>query len=277
MVALLLELGKVPLWFVLAMIFYLFWVTMIGGYRWALLLLDRPSFRDVLFFTRSIYLGGFYGLFLPSSVGMDLTKWLPLIKRYPQFSKVKLVGSVVVDRLIGFSAFVFVAFVSLVVGKLLNFSFPPYLLWLFLGLFLGLVLFYFLLFAFDLTSLVGRIPFLRRYSDLVGFLESENMSRIVQCLFVALCSELAWMVQTYFYSLIFGAGFNLVSVFVFVPIIYLVLVLPISFAGFGARETMFLYFFSQVGATPEKILLVSTFSGIVGVVSYLLGGVWSLF
>jgi hypothetical protein len=80
------------------------------------------------------------------------------------------------------------------------------------------------------------------------------------------------MLPTWFYSLIFGVGISIVQVYLFVPIISLILVLPISVAGFGARENLFLYFFSQLGFADEKILLVSTFGGIIGILNALVGG-----
>ena len=61
------------------------------------------------------------------------------------------------------------------------------------------------------------------------------------------------------------------------PVISLILVLPISVAGFGARENLFLLFFSQLGIADEKILLMSTFNGIMLVLNALIGGLTTLF
>jgi hypothetical protein len=61
------------------------------------------------------------------------------------------------------------------------------------------------------------------------------------------------------------------------PIISLILVLPISWAGFGARENLFLIFFGQLGYPTEKLLLVSTFGGIMGILNALIGGLVLLF
>ena len=66
----------------------------IGTWRWCLLLISRPKFKDFLFFFKAAYLGAFYSLFIPSTVGGDLFKWLPLIKKYPKlldrFKKYKI-------------------------------------------------------------------------------------------------------------------------------------------------------------------------------------------
>jgi len=54
------------------------------------------------------------------------------------------------------------------------------------------------------------------------------------------------------------------------------LLLPISVAGFGAREQLYLFFFLKVGGIAEGILLTSTFSGILGIITALIGGLITL-
>ena len=100
--------------------------------------MDKPTLKEILIFTRANYMGGFYALFLPSAMATDLVRWVPIHKRYPELKKSKLFSSVLIDRVIGFSTFILVAFVSVIIGKLLHFSFPNYLFWLFMILFLGI-------------------------------------------------------------------------------------------------------------------------------------------
>lgn len=270
------ELSSVPPWFVAAMIFYSAISMFIGGIRWAVLLIEKPGWKDFWNFTRATYLGGFYSLFFPTMVAGDMIKWLSLTKKYPELSKTKLAASALIDRVIGFSAFTLVGFVALVVGKTLNYQFPDMLWWLFSGLAVGVISFYVLVFTIDFDK------FFRKWSDkyrlvaklleIVYLLKNENKKRILACFAISILAEPVWMLPTWFYSLIFGVGISIVQVYLFVPIISLILVLPISVAGFGARENLFLYFFGQLGFADEKILLVSTFGGIIGVLNALLGG-----
>ena len=60
--------------------------------------------------------------------------------------------------------------------------------------------------------------------------------------------------------------------FVYVPVIFVISMLPISVAGIGVREGSFVYFFSQVGASkPEAFSLsLAVFLQAVGLA--LLGG-----
>jgi uncharacterized membrane protein YbhN (UPF0104 family) len=162
------------------------------------------------------------------------------------------------------------------IGKLLNYQFPMILLWLFTGLLLGVALFYMLVFTVDFDRLFSRVKKLKKVLEVVDLLKSENKKRILTCYVISLVLEPVWMLPVWFISLVFHAGISLLQVYIFLPVISLILVLPISIAGFGARENLYLLFFSQLGLADEKILLVSTFSGIIGIIGSLIGGLITL-
>lgn len=275
-ISLLKELSSVPKWFVVAMLLYSAISMFIGGIRWAVLLVEKPNWKDFWNFTRANYLGGFYSLFFPTMVAGDMIKWLSLTKKYPELSKTKLAASALIDRVIGFSAFTLVGFVALVIGGVLNYQFPVVLWWLFSGLAVGVISFYVLVFSIDFDKFFKRwgekYRLVAKVLEIVYLLKNENKKRIWACFLISILAEPVWMLPTWFYSLMFGVGISVVQVYLFVPIISLILVLPISVAGFGAREYLFLYFFGQLGFSDEKILLVSTFGGIMGVLNALVGG-----
>ena len=270
------EVSTVPLWFVVAILIYIFITIFIGGARWSMLVLENPKFIDFWNFTKACYIGGFYGLFFPSMVVGDMIKWLPLQKKYENLSKTKLAGSVIIDRVIGLSAFITVGFLALVSGKLLKYQFPDVLLWLFGGLALGTVVFYLLVFTVDFERFFSKYKILQKVIEVVDLLKKENKKRILKVYLISLVAEPVWMLPVWFYSLIFSAGISLLQVYIFMPVIALILVLPISIAGFGARENLYLYFFGALGFADEKILLVSTFGGILGVLNSLIGGLFIL-
>jgi len=271
------EVHQAPWWAVVAILVYMGFSMLIGGIRWSILVLGKAKLRDVLAFTRATYAGCFYSLFFPTSVAGDFLKWTSLLKQYPEISKLKLAGTAIVDRVIGFSAFSMAALIALIAGKILKYSFPGILLWLFLGINAGLVVFYALVFYIDFEKILSKYSFLKRILEVVDLLKNSNKKRILICYLISLLSEPIWMMMTWFSSLIFGAGINLMQVLIFMPIISLILVLPISWAGFGARENLFLVFFGQLGFSTEKLLLVSTFTGIMGILNSLLGGLMLLF
>lgn len=270
------DMVKVPVWFLLAMIAYMFLGVLMGAVRWSWLLLEKPKMTDFLFFARVNYIGGFYSLFLSSALGGDLFKWLHLKKRYKDLTKMQLASSVVIDRVIGLSAFAVVAFCMMILGKLVGFVFPDFLFWFFMALSGGVVVFYSLVFWFDFDKYFSGYKNLRRVLQVMEILKKGNKKRIAMALGISVAGQILWTLPMWFYGLIFGAGMSLLSVYVLVPIINLILILPISIAGFGAREQLLVYFFVPLGIVEEKILLVSTFGGVMGIVNALLGGLLSL-
>jgi hypothetical protein len=252
-------------------------VVVLGSYRWSLLLFERPKFRDILVFTKSSFYGLFYSLVFPTGVAGDLLKWLPLKKEYPELSSAKLLSSSLVDRIVGFTAFIMVAFVASILGRLVGVKYPSYLLMVFGGIFVGVLIFYAIIFNFDIHGILSRFKILEKPLQIIDLLKDENKGRLLKCIGVAFISEFAWITPIYLTSNIFSAGMSLLSVYVIVPIIALILVLPISVAGFGARENLYLLFFGQMALGEQKILLVSTFTGIISVVLSLIGGILTIF
>ena len=270
------EMTMAPPWFLVAIICYYGFSNFLGGTRWAILLLEKPKFKDLLTFTKATYLGSFYNIIFPTTVAGDLVKWLPITEKYKDLSKSTVASTVLIDRLIGLSAFSVVGFVALVLGKIYQYQFPDILLWTFTGLVLGVTIFYILVLSLDFEKFLGKYEFFNKIIKVVDLLKKENKRRILLAFIISLIAEPVWMITTYFYSQIFHVGFTLQQVFIFIPIIALILVLPISIAGFGARENLYLLFFSQLGFADEKILLVSTFSGIIGICNSLIGGIFLL-
>lgn len=271
------EVQQAPWWVVIALLLYMAVSMFLGGLRWSVLVFEKIEFKNVWAFTRATYAGCFYSLFFPTSVGGDLLKWTSLLKKYPDISKMKLAGTALIDRVIGFSAFSLTALLALIAGKILKYQFPDVLFWLFIGINFALVVFYVLVFSLDFEKILSKFKFLKKLLEIVDLLKNSNKKRIIFCFLISLISEPVWMLMTWFSSLTFRANMKLLEVFIFMPIISLILVLPISWAGFGARENLFLVFFGQLGISTEKLLLVSAFGGILGILNALIGGLLLLF
>lgn len=275
--ALIKDLIKIPLWLIIWNIVYTFGNFLLINYRWSSVLLKKPTFKDVLFFTKCTYMGSFYGLFFPSLVAVDMVKWLPLTKRYKDMGKLKIAGSVLIDRVIGASSFFPVALVAAWIAKILKYDFPNYLFYVF-GIGSAVVfVFYLMIYFFDFEKYFGRIKYINKLIRIMDLLKNENKKLLVKLFLYSILIQFLGVLPVWFNARFLGIPFPIVSVYVFMPIISLILLLPISIAGFGAREQLFLFFFSQLGIGPDKILLVSTFSGIIAVISSLLGGLATLF
>lgn len=261
-------------WFVVLNIILSLISLCLVSFRWSMLLIKKPKFRDVIIFTKSSLSASFYGLFFPTSVAVDLLKWVIIDEKYPNIPKSKLLGSVALDRFIGLSMFMLVGLLMIFLGGGGEFV-PLWVKLIFLGLFLGCLIFYLSLFFFD-WSKVWKFKFLKRFENLSELVEKGNIGQIFKSLGVSLLSECFWIFQMWFIGWYFNTGLSIVSIFVFLPIISMILALPISFAGFGAREQLYILFFGGLASSSVSVLLMSTFSGIIGILMALSGGLVAL-
>jgi glycosyltransferase 2 family protein len=265
------ELRKIDLWFVMVNILVGLFFTALISYRWSLLLLEKSRLKDVFNFTKSTLTASFYGLFLPTVVGVDVLKWLVINEKYPKLSKSKLLGSVFLDRFIALSVYMFVGLISIFIAKSKGFMVPDLVLFLVLGVVVFCLLFYIGVAFFNLERLF-KIKFLKRFSKIADLIKKEGLKRIVRGMFISMLSETGWILHLWFISWYFGTNLTVFHLLIFMPVISLILILPISIAGFGAREQLYLFFFSQVGASKEKLLLMSAFTGILAIIISLIGG-----
>ena len=144
-------LGKlvgVDWWFVVLNIILSLVALCLISFRWSMLLIKKPKFRDVIVFTKSSLSASFYGLFFPTSVAADLLKWVIIDEKYPNIPKSKLLGSVILDRFIGLSMFIFVGLLMIFFGGGGKYL-PLWVKLLFSGLFFGCLIFYLSLLFFD--------------------------------------------------------------------------------------------------------------------------------
>ncbi len=110
----------------------------------------------------------------------------------------------------------------------------------------------------------------------MDLLKKENKKAILKVFIISLFIQIISIFPVWVAAVFLGVNFSLISVYIFMPIISLILLLPISVAGLGAREQLYLFFFSQVGITQEKILLVSTYQSVMGIIVSLIFGLFFL-
>ena len=249
--------------------------TVLIAYRWSLLIIKKPKISDVLVFTKSVWSSYFYGLFVPTSAAGDIFKWIIIDEKYPDISKSKLGASILLDRFIGMSMLVFLGFMSQFFIDSMGVNIPV-LIRYGLGLvFLGCLFFYGLVIR-GKVDLLFKHKWLKKFQNIGELVNRENSKQIIKCLGVTLISDLLWIWQTWIIGHYFGLNISFIEILIYLPIISTILILPISIAGFGAREQLYLFFLSSSVNTTESILLMSTMSGIIGIINSLLGGLITL-
>jgi len=102
-----------------------------------------------------------------------------------------------------------------------------------------------------------------------------NLASTTKILFWSTCNHLCRIATVLCLSLGLGISISPLDAFVLVPAALLIAMVPISIAGWGVREVVFIQAFSLAGIAPSQALALSLLYGCVGLATSLLGGaVW---
>lgn len=269
------QLIGIDLFFLISMVAISILTTLIAAYRWSLLIIKKPTLSDIFVFAKSAWSASFYGLFVPTSAAGDVFKWIIIDEKYPKIPKSKLAGSILLDRFVGMTMLVLFGFISQFFARYFGVEIPFVIRLGFFVVFGGCIFIYGLIFS-GKTKLLFKIKWLEKLKNIGELVEKENSVQILKCLSVSIISDLLWIWQAWMISQYFGANLSFVEILIYLPTISTILILPISIAGFGAREQLYLYFLGNSSSSPESLLLTSTFMGIMGILISLWGGIISL-
>jgi uncharacterized membrane protein YbhN (UPF0104 family) len=77
------------------------------------------------------------------------------------------------------------------------------------------------------------------------------------------------------YVLASGLSLNIsfLSLVIFLPIVFIVTLIPVSISGIGLREGAFVLLFGTIGISPDKAMTLS----LIWFVSVVIGSLWGLF
>jgi uncharacterized protein (TIRG00374 family) len=231
---------------------------LILGLRWWLLLRGHGfdvTFGRAFFVT---YAGIFFNNFLPGGVGGDLTK--AILVSAGEERKAAAVGTVVLDRLVGLAVLIFLGAACLApfVGRFESSQVPI----LVFGLAGGVILAYLLYFSETLRGLMkARLPFRETTGQLDGVFRLAKDRKPL----MAATAGLSLLSQVISILIIVGLarslgiqGTPMWTFFVFEPIIFIVVALPISVGGLGAQEWAYAYLFGTfAGMDPNQAVALS--------------------
>jgi uncharacterized protein (TIRG00374 family) len=264
----------------IALILYFGAIT-VGCVKWQILLKAQKievPLGNLLSYT---FVGLFFGNFLPTNVGGDLVRGYDLA-RHTQLPAEAAI-SVLVDRLVGLIAFVFVA---VVMALLVVYSAGQAALWevgvaatvAFLGLCGGFALMLSnrlraqgrRLFAKPLLS-----PLAPLYDRLSAALSAYRRSygALAQAFLISILVLIIGSVVNVLIALSLGGGISPLHIFLFTPLITFVLLIPISIGGIGLNQSAYVFFFNLVNVPESKSLAMSLIMQAVIIVASLPGGV----
>lgn len=234
----------------------------ISTFRWQRLLLAEGIRLPLWRLTLVYFEAAFFNLFLPTLIGGDIVRGYAIyrITRGHDAS----IASILVDRLAGFAALVGIALIAL--GLAYGHIRDPQVAAMILGVaavFTAVIAVLLHDGMKDRASGVLRMVGLTRFqAKLQGLVEAFQRYRghrraLGQALVLSALLQ-ALIIVTYYFI---GAGLNLrvpiAYFFLYVPLITVVAMLPVSVAGLGVREGGAVYFFAKVGVDAATALTMS--------------------
>jgi len=237
----------------------------ISTVRWKLLLPDGIGLRKLF---SLCMIGSFFNTFLPGVIGGDAVKGLYL---YRLTGKGSLsLASIFMDRYIGFAALIAICTVAFPFGfRFFAGSPTTWLLPVIVCSFIGASL---LIFGLRLGQRI------RALSEFYSYFHAyRNQATVIGKTFsLSLIVQLAGILSVYLLSLGMGQQIPFLAFLLFIPLIVLFTMIPLSISGLGIRESAFVLFFGFVGVQPGVATALSllwfitvSFASLIGLVEYI--------
>ncbi len=246
--------------------------------RWWLLLRAHgfdTSLRSVFAVT---YMGSFFNNFLPGSVGGDIAR--AMIAAKGEDRKAALVGTILLDRIVGLGTMILMAAVCLIpfVGDR-TMRIPVLLVG---SLLIAMIAGYLLYFSRTIRNWgwlqrrkgQGKVGRVVRDLDGTFHLLKHRKDTVLFAALLSLLAQSVTIVATF--GLARGLGVTQVSLlqfFVFDPIIFIVTAVPVSAGGWGVQEGAYAFFFGKAGVPANEAIAISILYKLTLVFLSLPGGI----
>lgn len=257
-------------WFAIAVLIHLAGLV-IRTWRWSMLIaaLGTPIAFGRLFY---LYLAGtFFNTFLPTGIGGDVVK---IIELSPQRGGAQAFSTVLADRLTGILGSSLIALIVAIIDPA---DVPPDVRAIVIAVSAAVLLASLLLTQRPLLDRVfTRLPFWsklpKKLIKLYEALTSYSLGAIARSTLISLPFTLTLIGTQYALALGLGVAAPIRYFALFIPMVALIQLLPISFNGLGVREGAFQVLFGAVGVGEAQAVAMSLMYYIVRVVTGLLGG-----
>jgi uncharacterized protein (TIRG00374 family) len=252
-----------------------------AAFKWYVLLRAqgiRVPFRAVLSYT---YVGFFFNNFLPANVGGDVMRGYGLARYTERTAEAAI--SVIVDRIVGLTAFMFSAVVSTTVAILVlqRSELQGIEAAAVVGLVVvaggfGIVLSrrvrLRLVHVFQWPLLRPLYPLYQRVSEAIGAYRYQYAA-LAAAFGLSLLTLVLTNFTDYLLAQSLGGGIPLIYIFIFNPIIAFVLLAPISIGGLGVTQAIYPFFYGLVHVPANLAFAVSLLKQLIIYITSLPGGV----
>jgi uncharacterized protein (TIRG00374 family) len=260
---------------------WLFFLGMVlSACRWRLVLgACNPVRPSVPSLARVVFIGMFFNLFMPSTVGGDVVR--AELTRSHLRDRIESYSCVLFDRFIAFNSILLISFSAAVFARLYLGWFEPQILavWLVFmsasAVFVATILYFpaHLVPGWARRGIIGLIYRLFEQAQCALRSYMVDFGLVSRMLLLALAVQIVGLILPV-WLLAVGLDIDISLLFhvVAVPIIELVSLVPVSFNGIGLRETAYVVLYGGAGVAPEAAIALSFGFTILLFASGLFGG-----
>jgi glycosyltransferase 2 family protein len=263
-----------PVSFVVASLLYIV-TSYLSALRWRLFL-PYPLAMRWIFSTYMI--GAFFNVCLPSTIGGDAVKAFYMNKElkdrrqekkyndnldYPAIS----VASVFMDRYIGLAALLSVGMIATVAGYQMLAESP--VLWMTPLIFIVFVMGSILFVRFRLGSQIRFV--MNMYNYFAPYFGKRRV--MAKALLYSVVLQVIVVLSVYILARSMSLDISFFQLLVFIPLISLISLIPVSISGLGLREGAYVVLLGTIGIRPDMAMTLS----IIHFLSVVMASLWGLF
>ncbi|MGH9339804.1 MAG: lysylphosphatidylglycerol synthase transmembrane domain-containing protein [Acidobacteriota bacterium] len=247
--------------------------------RWKIILEDFHIRIDALSLTKLTFIGHFFNLFLPSAIGGDFFRAYYLSKRGNRGMSTTLTTTLL-DRSAGLAALLAIGTAAAAVHPIRIEGFS--LIYLYLALISGYVLASVALFHSwmhrRLTGFLKRrhLEGIEEKLELVyrGLRQLRKNHRAIAIVFgISLVIQFLAVVIIWIAARAIGIEAPFWVFLIFIPIVNLTIMIPLTINGHGLRESVYFLLFSRIGVPVEMAVTLSLLNFVIVALASLPGGV----
>ncbi len=268
-----------PMWSLAPLTLLFIGTVFFGSWRWRIFLGAHGVKQSILKGVKLYLVGYFFNNFLPSGVGGDVVRGYSAGKDSGQMSEVY--ASIAAERLSGLLGTLAIALVFMPIVRPPS-PLPLVILLLNTVFWTGTILLIFLNLEDFFRRLLGKLPLGigHKIADFVEAVRHFRKDKAVLLKGFALSILYQGSLITFVWVVAQVAKVESIpwsAYFVFVPLVWVISLIPISLNALGVREASFSYFFVMWGASAAKGLLVSLAFFMTSVIAGAIGGImWAV-
>jgi len=242
--------------------------TYLAAYRWKLIMSILAFGENISYYIKSYFKGTFFNQVLPSSIGGDAVRIIDLTQI--GYDKKDAFYGVFVDRVVGLVGLLVLNLIATVLfyGTFEN-SFSNLIILIAIGGISGFLS----LFYLEKITFLANYKFLNLFHRLARRLNNLYANKTLLLKHTGISVGVHFLSVLTLYALALSIDFHISfqTFLIAVPPVFLLMIIPVSLAGWGIREGAMIGIFMLVSADETKVMAMSVLYGLLLIISSLPG------